>query len=285
MEAEKRKISFGISGEYITDVAREWMCIEGKDIEKITSMLMDSMGGTDTPKATLRRYAEDILLGRAALKGNTSDGTYHLEIYEPEEQEQMPENMDIWKVLAKSIQEQKRIQEELDKMVERYSTVMEHIPSYMQKEIEWILGESGDEVPPVSGMSSMLDSYIKRMTDEKEHSTEDYGWLEPDGTFHEVDWGQHQGWAEKYIRENMTEEEWLAAGVHMPGQMKTASCNTFGDYLVSRGWVLLDNPAAGIAKPTKDESKPYTKAQKEFLYDYYRERGCRTEANAIWKED
>ena len=28
-----------------------------------------------------------------------------------------------------------------------------------------------------------------------------------------------------------------------------------------------------------------TKAQKEFLYDYYIERGKEAEANAIWKED
>lgn len=41
------------------------------------------MTGTDTPKAQIRRYAEDILMGRAELKGNTADGTYHLETYEP----------------------------------------------------------------------------------------------------------------------------------------------------------------------------------------------------------
>lgn len=51
---------------------------------------MDSMTGTDTPEAQIRRYAEDILLGRAALKGSTAAGTYHLETYEPGEEEQVP---------------------------------------------------------------------------------------------------------------------------------------------------------------------------------------------------
>jgi hypothetical protein len=32
-----------------------------------------------------------------------------------------------------------------------------------------------------------LSSFIERMLDEEEHSTEDYGWLSPDGTFHEVE--------------------------------------------------------------------------------------------------
>lgn len=57
-----------------------------------------------------------------------------------------------------------------------------------------------------------------------------------------------------------------------------------GDWLVERGWVLLHNPSRGIAFPTKNPVKEYTKAQKEFLYDYYMERDCKKEANAIWKE-
>lgn len=35
--------------------------------------LKDCMTGTDASEARIRRYAEDILLGRAALKGNTAD--------------------------------------------------------------------------------------------------------------------------------------------------------------------------------------------------------------------
>ena len=57
-----------------------------------------------------------------------------------------------------------------------------------------------------------------------------------------------------------------------------------GDWLVERGGVLLHNPSQGIAYPTKNSVREYTKAQKEFLYDYYMERGCKEEANAIWKE-
>lgn len=57
------------------------------------------------------------------------------------------------------------------------------------------------------------------------------------------------------------------------------------DGAIKRGWVLLHNPSQGIAIPTRDFSREYTKAQKEFLYDYYMERNCKKEANAIWQED
>lgn len=68
MGGEKRILSFGITGEFITQIAREWFYSGEKSIEKIMEILVDSMTGTDTPKAQIRRYAEDILMGRAALK-------------------------------------------------------------------------------------------------------------------------------------------------------------------------------------------------------------------------
>ena len=64
-----RRISFDIHGEFITQLAREWFYTGEKSHEKVIEILMDSMTGTDTPEAQIRRYAEDILLGRAALKG------------------------------------------------------------------------------------------------------------------------------------------------------------------------------------------------------------------------
>ena len=91
-ELETKRISFSIHGEFITQLAREWFYTGEKSHEKVIEFLMDSMTGTDTSEAQIRRYAEDILLGRAALKGSTAAGTYHLETYEPGEEEQMPQS-------------------------------------------------------------------------------------------------------------------------------------------------------------------------------------------------
>lgn len=270
-------LKFGITGEFITKLAREWFYIEGREFDKVMKLLTDSMAGTDTPKATIRRYAEDILIGRAELKGNTADGTYHLEVYEPEEQQKMPDNMNIWKALEKNIRERKRLQEELDEMTERYAVAMEHLSDSKQQDVLRELGEEIEE----DQETSLLDSFMKRWKDEDEHTTEDYGWLEPNGTFHPVEWCGHHDWAEEYLREHEP-----AADSEVDMQIK---CNIgligAGDWLIERGWVLLHNPMQGIAFPTKNPIKDYTKAQREFLYDYYMERNCRKEANAIWEED
>lgn len=256
---DAKEFTFDILGEFITNIAREWFYTGEKSYENVMKVLMDCMTGTDTPDEQLRRYAEDILLGRAALKGRTADGTYHLERYEPGEEEPMPGKMNIWE----EIKRRKKVEQDLARMIERWDIAMEHISESTKREIRKELGEETAE----DRQQNALDSFIKRMADEEEHTTEDYGWLEPNGTFHGVEWGEHQEWARNYMDEEFPEED-----------------NKAGDRLVERGWVLLHNPQQGIAFPTKNPIKEYTKAQKEFLYDYYMERNCENEANAIWQE-
>lgn len=77
---EECKLQFNISGEWITGLVREWFYLEGKGYDKCIEILNDCMSGTDETKEQIRRHAEDVLLGRAALKGNIADGSYHLEI-------------------------------------------------------------------------------------------------------------------------------------------------------------------------------------------------------------
>lgn len=106
--------------------------------------------------------------------------------------------------------------------------------------------------------------------------TEDYGWLSPTGRFYAVPWGEHQDWAMKHIRE---------IGVYETLSMKERICaDGLGDALLNRGWVLLHNPRHGLAHPTKKPEQRYTKAQMDFLYDYYMEREEKEEAYNIIKE-
>lgn len=150
-------------------------------------------------------------------------------------------------------------------MNERFYVAMEHLPESEQRAVRRELGMETQE----DRAQHQIDNFLKRMMDVKEHTTADYGWLEPDGTFHGVEWGEHQYWADKYVEENFQEqyEEILEAG----------------DWLVDRGWVLLHNPSQGIAFATGSLVRDMTKAQKEFLYDYYTERDCKREANEIWE--
>lgn len=262
---EECKLQFNISGEWITGLVREWFYLEGKGYDKCIEILNDCMSGTDETKEQIRRHAEDVLLGRAALKGNTADGSYHLEIYSPEHQEKMPHDMNVWEIVG----EQKKIKDELEQYKRRWKVAMKMTPRYLKEEIGNELDEDLTATSPT--VSRTLDSYMKRMLDTEEHTTEDYGWLEPSGKFHAVEWGEHQKWAYEYLKRSSTEEK-------MPVLYEA------GDVLTKKGWVLLHNPAQGVAMATINPRRDYTKAQKEFLFSYYMERNCEKEANEIWRE-
>ncbi len=275
---DRMSLSFNIQGKFITRLAREWLFCEGKDIELVMNLLLSCMSGTDMKPEELKRYAEDILLGRADFDGNTADGTFHMITYDPSEQPKASEQFDIFRRLSVEIARRKKAEEERDRYREWYSVAMEYVPEFAQNEV---LEETGQPIKSRYG-NDMLGSFMERMMDKKEHSTEDYGWLEPDGTFHEVEWGNHQEWAQRYIEENFPE---VAEDDDVDMQTK---CNVgligAGDWLVERGWVLLHSPSQGIAQPTKNPVKRYTKKQQEFLYDYYMERGKEREANAVYEE-
>lgn len=130
-----------LMGEFITEITREWFYTGEKSYETLIEILMDSMTGTDKTRGAGKRYAEDILLGRAALKGSAAAGTYHLEIYEPGEEEQMPQRMNIWK----EIERRKKIEKDLRRMIERWDVAMDHISESTQREIRKKLGEETAE--------------------------------------------------------------------------------------------------------------------------------------------
>lgn len=104
----------------------------------------------------------------------------------------------------------------------------------------------------------------------------DYGWLSPSGKYYEVDWGGHQTWAEMHIKEVL---DWES----LPLKYRIWS-DGMGDILMIYGWVLLHNPTGNTAFPTKKPEKRYTKAQAEFLYNYYIERGENDMATQIIHE-
>lgn len=274
---EYRTVSFDIRGEFITQMARERFFCEFCGYDKVMELLFSCMEGTEQSEKEIRRLAEDVLLGRAALAGSTRDNSYHLEVYEPDEQPEQPDRFNVFKKMTNLAQELKNTKIELQKIQEWYCVAMEHVPEYKKNDV---LRETGQPIESRYG-NGMLDSFMERMMDDEEHTTEDYGWLEPNGTFHEVEWGMHQEWATEYVREN-SPEEYEDMGL----QMNTGTGLVGeGDWLVERGWVLLHSPSQGIAQPTKNPVKRYTKAQQDFLYDYYTERGQDKMANEIYSEN
>ncbi len=83
----------------------------------------------------------------------------------------------------------------------------------------------------------------------------DYGWLEPDGTFHPVSWNHHAEWAVAYVNERKL--------IDYHGSIKYGMKKLLED-----GWVLLDNPKR-FEPANVYNKKPLTQEQKLFLADYF----------------
>lgn len=276
---EKKEVSFNIEGKFITQLAREWMFYEGREFEKVMDLLLSCMCGTNQSEKTLRRFAEDVLLGRAELSGNTAEGTFCLTTYNADEQTDVPEQFNIFSRYSEAIRKRKETEEEKEKYMEWYEIAMEYVPEYLKSEVRRRTGQSVKN--PYN--SDMLAGFMELMMDKEEHKTEDYGWLTPDGTFHEVEWGDHQEWAQNYIKEHFP-EVYDDSNVDLQSKCGVGLIGA-GDWLVEHGWVLLHSPSQGIAFPTRNPLKRYTKAQQEFLYDYYMERGKEKEANSVYGDD
>lgn len=264
-----KEMIFRINGEFITRLARERTYYEG-DMEHGIELLLSCMAGTDLSDNELLGMALAILDGRAELKGTYPDDDYGFVWLEERNQE-----YNLAKLMDKITAEKESIKKEYDALQERYLAVWDGLSGLEQSRIQRMLYAEGlsDEAPAACSLGdALLDSFVKRMTTESE---DDYGWLDPQGTFYPVEWGEHQVWADRYVEEQSDLPEERIHDLQVLG--------TCGDYLIEMGWVLLHNPSQGVAFPTKDPFKEYTKAQKEFLYDYYMERDCQKEAMAIWQ--
>ena len=259
MKQETLTLRFTVEGSLVTRIAREWFWLEHKPWEKIEEFLFSCMCGTDETEEQLRKRAMDIVFYRAKFIGNTGDGTYAFvedtaaftAVREVEE-------------LARKYVETKKL---LDEITRKYANVVDYLREsgydYLIRHAENESGygfEDDEEYPE-------LESYIKQAKIEMSHS-DNYGWLEPDGTFHPVDWGEHQDFARKIALEKgwITEED------------EVCFWGGEGDKLTERGWILLHSPARGVPVVTIDPEKRITKAQRDFLYGYYTDRGLRDEA-------
>ena len=249
---EKKRVSFTVTGAFVTKTAREWFWEEGKPWEKVEEFLLACMCGTDKSREELVALARDVVLGRAKFIGDTADGSYAMVTDDGEYAIKAAGK--LLKRLKDEKEERRDLEIRLENLVDRIA----------DEDCEWLLEE---RKPPEADMSPLLSSFLEQRRIENEHE-DNYGWLEPNGEFHPVEFAEHQGWAGQYIREKRPdlEKEFRDWGKGVP-------FNSAGDFLVSKGWVLLHNPGMGVAFVTPEEGARPTKAQREFLFGYYTDRG------------
>lgn len=99
---------------------------------------------------------------------------------------------------------------------------------------------------------------------------EEYGWLSPSGEFFVYGWGEHEQGAFEIIDSKY------------PGELNS---RTAGDFLVNKGWILIDDPSQSCIEVTRNKSKRITKAQREFMFDYFTKLGMYNRAQEFLEED
>lgn len=254
------RISFSVAGAFVTRAAREWFWDEHKPWAVVEEFLLSCMKGTDQTDEELKELAHDVVFGRAKFIGNTRDGDYRLV---DDDQDLVVHNVGR---LAHRLSEAER---DLKEIQDKYLDLCYRLED---EGYDWLI-----DPQPKSVASSLVTSFLEQVKIEEKYE-DNYGWLEPDGTFHAVEWGRHDGWAADAIKARGWMDEYARS--------EFGGLYGRGDFLVGiKGWVLIHNPGLGVAQVTKSDTRPLTKAQREFLFDYYTDRGKNEIAQKYLEEE
>lgn len=283
MRTEKKLLAFTVEGGFITSLAREKLYVDG-DAKKALELLLSCLKTDMISDEKRYEIALAILDGRAEIVG-----TYPGEDYEVIYLDEQNPAYRILDHITEISEKRKSIEKREEYLLPYFLEALRGLSAFERSKIieemtkensegcldlifECIHRELGELVDfKKTRMNPMLESFMQRMCADVE---DDYGWLEPNGKFHPVEWGDHQKWATEHISGKMKSDV----------ESQKNSPQNAGDFLMIHGWVLLHNPAQGVGIVTKDPVRELTKAQKEFLYDYYMKRGCEKEAMEVWRE-
>lgn len=297
---ETLHLSFSIEGEFITNLARERFYCD-HNLSGAIDLVQSATVNDEMSEVEHLMLALEIIAGKKSIVGTYPGDDYGVEENEDKEcyfQDFIKEIDNLQVKLSET-------EKQLNEVTNKYSFVLGELEDYRIRMLndtyydyygEYLFKLSPEEkaynnlMQRCTGAISdsaekMLDEFISRKKDVVEHTYEDYGWLEPDGTYHEVEWGMHSQWAREYADEHYPFNEYA----HMywkedaKGERHHYVCGDFLVYVL--GWVLLDSPYQGIATPKYDLARGMTKAQKEFLFDYYIERNLNDRASALYKDE
>lgn len=295
-------LNFTVEGSFITNLSREKLFIN-RDLAGAIRLLRSSLISDKISPDEQLMVCLQVLNGDADITGNTADGTYGVE-YREDIDENPTQLSAITQMVSDMADEIRRLKEENHDLLQKFGFIAGHLenwaltdvnadyyneydePLFADMEIpEWKKKENQDEKA-----NDMLESFLsqRRLEDAAEEDGRKpvchYGWLEPDGTWHPVEWGNHSGWAREYLNEHYSFKDhpklyWYTDDNGVRHHIVN------GDVLIySLGWILMDNPYQGLARMTKDPRREMTKEQKDFLFDYYMERGREEEANRLFED-
>lgn len=105
-----------------------------------------------------------------------------------------------------------------------------------------------------------------------------FGFLSPTGNFYPSDWGTHEALAFEILKVKGWEDEYYTWSAEKNKEAKEKhfriSRNAAGDYLVNvKHFILIHSPDNFSVYVTGENNPWITKAQKDFLYDYFLAEG------------
>lgn len=302
-EVVERHLHFTVSGKFITNAAREKLFVE-KDLGAALRILRSCTESDQLDSDEQLMLCLHILHGSASIVGNSGDDSYGIETRD--DLDEHPTDLSsIATLISDMAAELKALERKNSDLQNKISFLASEINDYKLQRINvdyynetgepmfsdiaipaWAMAEN-----QLSGMnmSNMLDSFLeqcKREHKAAENGEEicDYGWLEPNGTWHPVEWGDHSKWAMDWLEEHMPFKEHPEIYWYTNNEGDRHHIYDTDVLVYSLNWILLDSPHHGLAKVTRNPAKNMTKAQKEFLYDYFNERNRHDEANALYEE-
>lgn len=288
MVEETRTLHFNMTANFVQKIAREKMMYEN-NIASAAEILTGMFVPKDDEQALqIQGLAWHILNGNVLMSGDMVSGFNFDDPEELKDRNDISEwNEKILKKLSDAESELKTLSQKFCFIVETLSENSPYTIRNIAREYQRYYGERlfedgafyadgvSDTLESDSFGSELLDDYMDHIANAED---DDYGWLEPDGTYHPVEWSKHQEWASEYLKKKYDEDDYW--------ELSEEFLYRNGDVLVYKlGWVLLHNPSQARAFPTFDSTKGMTKHQKEFLFDYYLKRGRNQEAYALYADE
>lgn len=296
---ETRKLSFSITGEFITKTAREML--RDNKLASALELLMNCLVTDQAPKLQILGLALAILNGDYELRGTYPGDDYGA--VETSQHGQARNLMDHQESLRKKLSElEERNRALTQKLIFVQEYLRENAYLFDQREFEdayrnefdgdffektdddieaesalqilsaWDNAQSNDAAMP-SGPSPVEDMLARLHAG----SEDDYGWLFPDGTFYPVDFGEHTKWAIDYLTEHDPEYQQKV----LTGETRfDLATDTLEKQFKA---VLLHNPQWGVAGISDETANRLTKTQREWLFDYYTKRNQPALANKLYQ--
>lgn len=287
MEHPKRNLGFSVDPGLIQDIAREKY--KKGDLAGAIRFIAGCISCDGKNEWETKGLALAVLEGTMEMR----DGAIT-----PVEKPDPALSLDAWNkaLLEKSEKDRKTIQAAGDKL----AFLAEELPEHIRKaaDLGWVNGvqdgawygaeddpesyatifgffQTGKNAPPSANLgitgTAMVESFLLM---EKRAKGDDYGWLFPDGRFFPVEWGDHQDWARKWLEKH--DEEYARDGsVYMAGD---TLCQKYRA-------ILVHSPSRGVPIATGLLAQGLTKAQKDFLWQYYIDRDLPEEAAKIYPKE